>query len=687
MDYCVNCGKRINEGTKFCPSCGFDLNNKKASVLEKVRFCSKCGYKLNGEDRCPECGTIVHKIGVITEDDNFDIFSDSSEESLFDFSALEHDALSHFINFHGAKIEGNVLVGLLEKSTKIEVPGCIKEIRFLGTIGSNYNRKLEHVVIEEGVQEINSRACYACINLKRIDFPSSILQISSNLLVENNVSIVTFKNEPNYSSIRGCLNLDDFKAIKSFQTNVYDDGIFYTDNSDNYIKKTYKKYLTLAEGVYTFDVAKFREEINRTKNKTREYKKIERERFPKEFVNQGNSLLYYRGNSDLLFIPEGFTDISITLFRDCPVKKKIKTIYLPNTLLEIDSYVFKDCIGLKSIGFNQGLKVIKYGAFENCRGLTKVELPDSVKELGYKLFFNCSKLDSVKLPKNLEIIEESMFSGCSSLSKVVLPTSLKKIKKLAFYNCSSLNIDLPETLSCIEEQAFSHSALTSIIIPSKIKTIFKETFSCCQNLKMVRLPEEMEQIEEQAFSNCQSLTTINLPANLKKISKQLFYNCSSLEVITIPQMVEEIEEEAFKDCVKLKRIVIPEGITVIKKNTFKGCKNLQEVVLPESLITIEDGAFENCSSLSFISLPNNLKNIGDNVFVGCDSLKFILFPKSVDSIKENTFGQRKAGLGKKLKVIFVCKEKSSLKFPKGVWIKKYKEEKYIALKAKLEKKR
>ncbi len=47
---CPNCGKPLRALVKFCPECGFKI--------QQERFCAECGAKIPAEAKfCPECGT------------------------------------------------------------------------------------------------------------------------------------------------------------------------------------------------------------------------------------------------------------------------------------------------------------------------------------------------------------------------------------------------------------------------------------------------------------------------------------------------------------------------------------------------------------------------------------------------------------------------------------------------------
>ena len=56
MANCTNCGTKLQDGAKFCPSCGTAVAEKPA----KITNCTNCGAKLqDGAKFCPSCGTSV----------------------------------------------------------------------------------------------------------------------------------------------------------------------------------------------------------------------------------------------------------------------------------------------------------------------------------------------------------------------------------------------------------------------------------------------------------------------------------------------------------------------------------------------------------------------------------------------------------------------------------------------------
>lgn len=63
MPFCSNCGQQINDGAKFCPSCGTAVSNEKTNNQRQTVFegnihkCPNCGEVLNSfTSNCPSCG-------------------------------------------------------------------------------------------------------------------------------------------------------------------------------------------------------------------------------------------------------------------------------------------------------------------------------------------------------------------------------------------------------------------------------------------------------------------------------------------------------------------------------------------------------------------------------------------------------------------------------------------------------
>ena len=182
-------------------------------------------------------------------------------------------------------------------------------------------------------------------------------------------------------------------------------------------------------------------------------------------------------------------------------------------------------------------------------------------------------------------------------------TGLATIASTAFYHLENLvSIELPETITTINNSAFAYSGLTAITIPAKVTSIGDSVFAYCSDL------------EEVDFANNSGCTSIG---------SSVFENCNSLTSITIPDSVTSIGASAFCSCSSLTGIVIPEGVTILGNELFCGCTSLVSVNLPENLTSIGKNAFDG-TAITSITIPTTLTTIGDDAFDGCKNLKTIV---------------------------------------------------------------
>ncbi len=137
----------------------------------------------------------------------------------------------------------------------------------------------------------------------------------------------------------------------------------------------------------------------------------------------------------------------------------------------------------------------------------------------------------------------------------------------------------------------------------------------------------------------------SIPKTVKTIGKDAFYGCTNLRNITIPEGVKKIGDRAFMNCNYLSSIVVPDSVTELGKGAFADCSVLENAVLGKN-ITQLNGTFAGCKKLESILLPDGLKNIDYawlynmtfDTFDGCDSLKRIFIPKNVTTNLDNYGG-------------------------------------------------
>lgn len=281
-----------------------------------------------------------------------------------------------------------------------------------------------------------------------------------------------------------------------------------------------------------------------------------------------------------------------------PYGRSGSTYKIPEDVLEIGSYAFAGCDGLREIELSSTMKKIGSGAFSECTSLTEFTIPDSVEEIGSNPFRNCVSLKKFHIspdqPKFCDI-DEVLFDKTKN-SLIAFP-----------YNYRSNQYEIPEG----------------------VKEIGAYAFAGCNNLSELKIASTVQVVGDHAFEYCSYLSTLVFPEGLLSIGKSAFSGCDGIERFSIPSTVQTIGSAAFDGCYYLKSIEIPSGVEDISENLFRSCSSLSTVIIPEGVKTIAKGAFSYCYSLNELEIPDSVKEIEEDVFEGCsDFLMLIVGRKS-----------------------------------------------------------
>jgi len=152
-------------------------------------------------------------------------------------------------------------------------------------------------------------------------------------------------------------------------------------------------------------------------------------------------------------------------------------------------------------------------------------------------------------------IGDSAFANKHVLRSLSIPSTVRHIGSSAFRNCTNITtLSLPDDVSDIEPNAFCQlKSLTSVRYPSSAKVV---PYFCFHQaaLQEVDLPEGVMVINQDAFVDCDSLRHVSLPSTLTEIGRGVFFECDNIEEITIPANVTSIGEYCFMRCPRLKRV-------------------------------------------------------------------------------------------------------------------------------------
>ncbi|CAJ1940910.1 unnamed protein product [Cylindrotheca closterium] len=205
--------------------------------------------------------------------------------------------------------------------------------------------------------------------------------------------------------------------------------------------------------------------------------------------------------------------------------------------------------------------------------------------------------------------------------------------------------------------------VTKLIVRGpNVKTIGKEAFEECENLREIDFTEEgafvecdklreidfteataLETIGDLAFCLCPSLLAFKCPSNIKTIGQQAFDECAKLEEIdfTEASALETIGDSAFRSCRSLLAFKCLSNVKTIGEQAFAKCENLKEIDFTKAtaLETIGNSAFWKCPSLLAFKCPSNVKTIGMAAFMNCENLEEIDFTKAtaLETIGDSAF--------------------------------------------------
>ena len=158
----------------------------------------------------------------------------------------------------------------------------------------------------------------------------------------------------------------------------------------------------------------------------------------------------------------------------------MKSITFPSTLTDIYKDAFRDCKDLTYVTLPSGLRYLHSSAFSGCQSLTNVSFNSRLQEIGDRAFINCN-LSTVTIPGNVKRIGEFAFDG--TLKSVVIPGSVTDFKTDVFSHCYQLQrIILNEGIQKISNIFLANKELAYIQIPETVTSIDNYAFKGCPNV-------------------------------------------------------------------------------------------------------------------------------------------------------------------------------------------------------------
>ncbi len=421
-----------------------------------------------------------------------------------------------------------------------------------------YKGKDPHVVIPEGVTEINEYAFHCCDFIKSVVIPKSVEKIGAgafhtckSLKKINIPESVTEIGNYAFFKCQELENIDLPSSIKNIDICAFEETPFYRTFTDDFV--------IIGDNVLI-------------KCNLNEPSIV----IPDGVKYIGGNIFYSCEFLESVTIPDSVTRIGNSAFYGC---RNLSSVHIPDTVTYIGRFAFNYCNKIKSVTIPKGVTKIECGVFSNCRSLSTVTICGDVTEIGNSAFDKCIVLKSINIPDSVEIIDDSAFLGCKEIVEINLPSKLTRIGDKAFFLCVSLK---------------------SIVIPDTVTYLGEDAFKICTSLKDIKIPDTLNYIGDNAFSRTPWMDSHKEDFVIVGNSILIKYQGSEKNV-TIPEGVKQIAECAFgKSCVK--SVIIPNTVTAIHNCAFFRSPDLESVEIPESVTKAGSNVFFCCPALSELTV-------------------------------------------------------------------------------------
>lgn len=254
----------------------------------------------------------------------------------------------------------------------------------------------------------------------------------------------------------------------------------------------------------------------------------------------------YLQNTKINNIPE-------SCFSDC---KSLTTIILNDDCDTIEKNAFGNCEKLYNITFGSQLKRIHENAFIGCTKLIDPDnndisiLMNNDKRIRNNIVVDAPNLDIIK-DKNKWIYKTEYLLVNNDLTNpsYISDNHRKYINEIIF---GSLNVQIPDG------RFINYNSINVVVLPDYIDNIPTQCFMG-SSIYDINIPNNVQIIEEEAFSGCTNLQFIRIDienSKLKTIERRAFYQ-DNITIVELPNSLEYIGVEAFNGCKYLKQVLLP----------------------------------------------------------------------------------------------------------------------------------
>lgn len=383
----------------------------------------------------------------------------------------------------------NRVIKYIGREKHVIVPEGVEEIESSAFWDNQF---IEEVVLPESLKNMGGDTFYYCKNLRKINIPKNVVAMGNNPFA--GCPLVVINNESVHF--------------------ILEDGVLFTADKQTLIYCSIQgneiEYV-IPEGVriigkHAFFCCDRFEKITLPQS----LEKMENNPF------SGCSKLSIVNNSQAYFI------------QDDVIYNRFKTAVV-GTLNKIQSKRLKLLDGIKSINRN---------SFWNCKGIETIVFPESLEDIGYNPFVECSNIRFESKSSHFKVIDGVLYNeDCSKIicypawkanGTVNIPDSVISLERGAFSGCKNMTGIELHNVNIINKSCFTNCTALEYVYCSDLITYIGEwAFAYCKNLQCVSVNKETI-MDNNAFSNC--------PAKIISRERRSNYLFESDNIFTLKSM-------------------------------------------------------------------------------------------------------------------------------------------------------
>jgi len=363
---------------------------------------------------------------------------------------------------------------------------------------SDYFTNLEEILVETG---------------------NSTLKAINNCLIKEKTIILGCKGSviPNSNEVTAIgdyafyRNLGDIEVNSDYITSVGFESFLYCENLKNV---TLTNVLTISDSAFSGSAV---EELDLgTKITTigkNAFSGVNIESFvcPDSLVDIGEAAFMNCYNLQSFEFGTLIETLSKDLFNDC---SNLLNVVLKTNIKSIGMSAFANCSSLIEIELPNSLLTLDYAAFSGS-GLIEITLPETIIEVSSSLFADCLNLATINLSSQTTKLGNNVFAGCISIESIFLPNTISELGEGVFMGCELLSeINIPTALKTIGSSAFADCFSISTMDltgAANLESIGEYAFANCSQLTEIKISSSTDSIGYSVFSGATSLENIVIP--------------------------------------------------------------------------------------------------------------------------------------------------------------------------------